>query len=56
MSSGCDEVRSTVCGFGFRQFFERHCSQQYALSPSRRRTAGAVGSSRSHASTALDSA
>jgi hypothetical protein len=31
MSSSCDEVRSTVGGFGFRQFLERHGPQQYAI-------------------------
>jgi hypothetical protein len=31
MSSGCDEVRSTVGGFGLCQFLERHRSQHYAI-------------------------
>jgi hypothetical protein len=31
MSSSRDEVRSTVGGFGLRQFLERHRPQQYAI-------------------------
>jgi hypothetical protein len=31
MRSSRDEVRSTVGGFGLRQFLERHCSQHYAI-------------------------
>ena len=31
MSSGRDEVRSTVGGFGLRQFLERRRPQQYAI-------------------------
>ena len=69
MSSSCGEVRSTVGGFGLRQFLERRrrsntrshsikVSSEATMttaSPRGRRSAGAVDSSRSHASTALDS-